>query len=150
MKIAWKTWLASALAAGAAIIMLTPTPTPRMVASAASPAGWEIPALPTPTRNAQPLVADLVKAKLWGGQLDAAVAADDGVSRWRIAGITGRANERVVLVLSGDDKITPLKAGDKFPDNTTIAEVKPTGICVILEGKKRFLPIDGQTIPLVW
>jgi hypothetical protein len=150
MTTAWKTNLLALAVVGVLVVLFAPKPSGKNNASPAAAPGWVVPKLSAPMRNIQPVVTDLSRAKLWSGQLDNPVAIDDSAARWRIAGITGRAKERYVLVLSGDDKITPLKAGDKFPDSTIIAEIRETGICVVLEGKKRFLPIDGQTLPMVW
>lgn len=150
MNAAWNRWLILLAAAIALVVLAAPKPELRLARSAPSGGGWIVPKLGAPIRNAPAIVNDLTKAKLWSGLLDAPPSLDDKLARWRIAGITGRKNERYVLVLSGEDRVTPLKAGDKFPDNTTIAEVRENGICVILDGKKRFLPIDGQAIPIAW
>ena len=133
-----------------AIFVLAPQPEVPANKSAASGDGWFVPRITPQSGNAAGVLRDLVQSRLWGAATESANVVDDKASRWRIAGITGRPSERYVIVQFGDDRIQQLKAGDKFPDDTVISEVSERGICVLLSGKRRFLPIDGQMLPIVW
>ena len=134
----------------AAIFLLAPQPEATSGKSGASADGWFVPRIAPQAGNSAGVLRDLVQSRLWGAVADNANTVDDKASRWRIAGITGKHSDRYVIVQFGDDRIQQLKAGDKFPDSTLISEVRDRGICVLLSGKRRFLPIDGQMPPIVW
>jgi len=145
-----KRWLIALALAAIFIIAIAPAPQPTTARGAQSGDGWLVPRLPVPPANPQASVTGLLKSSLWGGQADAASQADDKASRWRLAGITGALADRYAIVQFGDDRIQQLKSGDKFPDGTSIAQVREGGVCVLIEGKKRFLPLDSQAVPIVW
>lgn len=140
-------WLVAA--ASMLIIAFAPQPSPTELSSNAAEAGWSIAKLST-TADAAQLSTALQKSKIWGSAEATNTSIDDRAKKWRIAGITGTAGERVVLVQFGDDKMISLKSGDRFPDETRIAEIRINGICVILDGKRRFLPLDGETTSITW
>ncbi len=145
-----KLWLWVTAILAAAMVVLAPTPTLNDAANKMAGEGWRVPRISLPDEKTPQIVASLQRANLWGGQADTVVSTDDRASQWRLAGVTGAARERVVLVQFGDNRILPLKAGEKFPDGTPIAEVRENGVCVSLSGKRRFLPLSGQTVPTVW
>ena len=145
-----KRWLIALALAAVCIIAIAPTPQPKAPRGAPSGDGWLVPRLPVPPANPQATLTGLLKSSLWGGQADAASLLDGKASQWRMAGITGTLADRHVVVQFGDDRILQLKAGDKFPDGTFIAQVREVGVCVLIEGKKRFLPLDSQAVPIVW
>lgn len=131
------------------IILFAPAPSPRAGQSTKNDEGWVVPRLNL-ALDPQSLAVGLQRTNLWGGQAEVIADAEDRLLQWRVAGVTGQARERFVLVQFGDDRIMPLKAGEKFPDGTPIADVRENGVCVTLSGKRRFLPLNGQTIPIVW
>lgn len=133
-----------------AIVLFAPQPQATSTTAPATADGWFVPRISAQSGNAAGVLRDLVQSRLWGAAADSANSVDEKASRWRIAGITGRLSERYVVVQFGDDRIQQLKASDKFPDGTLISEVRERGICVLLGGKRRFLPIDGQVPPTVW
>ena len=133
-----------------AVVAFAPTPTPPNQSAGPLGEGWMVPRLGVPDPQTPQIVSGLARANLWGGQADNASSTDDRASQWRLAGVTGVVRERVVLVQFGDNRILPLKAGEKFPDGTPIVEVRENGVCVTLSGKRRFLPLGGQTLPTVW
>jgi hypothetical protein len=145
-----KQWIVVALATGAAIFALSPVPTRSVNALGAGNEGWVVPRVVTPSPQTPNFVKALQQSALWGAQADQTNTADSRASQWRLAGITGSARDRVVIVQFGDERILPVKVGEKFPDGTPVAEIRENGVCVTLSGKRRFLPISGQTIPLVW
>ncbi len=149
MNVIFKRWLWLSVASTAVIVVIAPTPSPRPGAAANRDQGWAVPRIPT-TIDPIVLAANLQKTSMWGGQADAIATADDRAAQWRIAGVAGQARDRVVVIQFGDERLLPLKAGEKFPDGTPIAEVRESGVCVTLSGKRRFLPLSGQTIPIVW
>ena len=150
MSLPLKRWLIALALAAILIIAIAPVPQPKAARGAQSGDGWLVPRLPLPPANPQATVAGLLKSSLWGGQTDNSSVVDDRAARWRMAGITGAAADRQVVVQFGDDRILQLKAGEKFPDGTAIAQVREAGVCVFIEGKKRFLPLDSQAVPIVW
>jgi len=150
MSLPAKRWLIATTLAAILIVVIAPAPQPGAARGAQPGDGWLVPRLPVPPANPQAAVTGLLKSSLWGGQADAASLVDDKASRWRLAGITGSPADRYAIVQFGDDRIQQLKAGDKFPDGTFIAQVREAGVCVVIEGKKRFLPLDSQAVPIIW
>jgi hypothetical protein len=150
MNSAVKQWLLITAIMGALIVSLAPAPKRSERVSASADSGWLLPRVSVADeRRSAAIVSDLARAPLWGAD-SGATQQDLRQNQWRIAGITGRAKERAVLVQYGDDRIVPMKAGYKFPDGTPIVEVRDNGVCVMLSGKQRLLPLNGQTIPIVW
>jgi hypothetical protein len=141
-------WIFALVLVSAVIVVFAPRPEFSTSRAIEPEAAWSVPGDAAPV-DAPRLAAALSTSALWGKQLDAE-AANAASTGWRLAGITGSGRERVVLVQFRDDKILPLKAGDKFPDDTPIAEVRDNGVCVLLAGKRRFLPLDGQAAPIIW
>ncbi|AMS31631.1 MAG: hypothetical protein ACK45Y_08370 [Betaproteobacteria bacterium] len=131
-------------------LAIAPTPQPSTMRSVGADSGWALPSVAPMPANYAGTVRDLAQSKLWGGQVDVAAGANDLVSRWRIAGVTGQRNERYVIIQFGDDRIQQLKAKDQFPDGTVIVEVRENGVCVMLQGKRRLLPLDGQAPTIIW
>ncbi len=150
MNMLLKRWLIAVALLTLVVVLVAPTPQPKAARAGSATDGWVVPRLALPPENASLVLNGLLQSRLWGGQADANPANDDKASRWRLAGITGVPNDRYAIVQFGDDRIQQLKAGDKFPDGTLIAQVREGGVCVVLEGNKRFLPLDGQVVPIVW
>ena len=145
-----KQWLVVSVLIAIAIVALAPVPARIAKGAGTNNEGWSVPRIEPANPLTTSLVTALQRSALWGGQADLTTTTDNRASQWRIAGITGSARDRVVLVQFGDDRILPLKVGEKFPDGTPIAEIRETGVCVTLSDKRRFLPLAGQTIPIVW
>ena len=145
-----KRYLIAVVIIAVAVVLLTPQLEVRPGRAAGADDGWVVPRITAQGGNSDGMLRGLVQSRLWGAVADNANSMDDKASRWRVAGITGKHSERYVIVQFGDDRIQQLKAGDKFPDGTLISEVRERGICVLLSGKRRFLPIDGQMPPIVW
>ena len=144
-------WLWTAVILAGAIVWSVPVPEidPASLKVVRADEGWRVTRLNIANRAPDNL-AELIRSNLWGGQFQADVEVDERAKRWRVAGVAGQARDRVVLVQFGDDRILPLKAGEKFPDGTPIVDIKDNGVCVNIEGKKRLLPLAEQTIPIVW
>ncbi len=147
-------WLWAVAIAVAIAVMIMPAPVAdgSKLKQNRADEDWRISRLETTTRNASrnaENLSELARSNLWGGQF-ANISVDESAKRWRIAGVAGQARDRVVLVQFGDDRILPLKVGEKFPDGTPIVEIKENGVCVNIDGKKRLLPLAEQTIPIVW
>lgn len=133
-----------------AVVLFAPSPQRKGLTDAKADEGWLVPRLPTSTGNSQSVVSALLQSKLWGGAAEAAPTIDEKAARWRVAGITGRPTERYAIIQFGDDRIQQLKAGDKLPDGTLISQVRERGLCIVIEGKKRNLPLDGQAAAIIW
>jgi hypothetical protein len=144
-------WLWAVSAFAVLFILFGPAPEPSNSKTnlPASEEKWAVPHLP-PSTTASADLAELSRSNLWGGQNQAESQADERSKQWRLAGLAGQSKDRHVLVQFGDDRIMPLKAGDRFPDGTLIAEIKDNGVCVQIDGKKRLLPLPGQAIPIIW
>ncbi len=150
MNILLKRWLLGVVTATVAVVFLAPSPQRKASTDPKSDDGWLVPRLAIQTANSQSVVSGLLQSKLWGGAAEAPPTIDEKASRWRVAGITGRPAERYAIIQFGDDRVQQLKAGDKLPDGTLISEVRERGVCVLLEGKRRNLPLDGQAAAIVW
>ena len=150
MNLLLKRWLFAVAILAVVIIAVAPQPQPKSAGTASATDGWLVPRLPTSQHNSPLALNSMLQSRLWGGQADAAQDGDDKAARWRVAGITGSAGERYAIVQFGDDRVSQLKAGERFPDGTLIAQVRDNGVCVLIEAKKRFLPLDGQVVPIVW
>jgi len=123
-------------------VLLVPAPAidPATLTVARADEGWRVTRLNI-TNRATDNLAELTRSNLWGGQFQTDGEVDERAKRWRVAGVAGQARDRVVLVQFGDDRILPLKVGEKFPDGTPIVDIKDNGVCVNIEGKKRLLPL---------
>ncbi len=131
-------------------ILVAPAPQPSPARTAGTDEGWAMPKVAPMPANFAAAVRELSQSKLWGGQADPQTQSDDRALKWRIAGVTGQQKDRYVIVQFGDDRILQLKAKEQFPDGTVIAEVRENGVCVILQGKRRLLPLDGQAPAIIW
>ncbi len=142
-----RTWLWAAGIGAAAIIYFAPqAPIAKPALNAVDE--WVVPrGAPAPNLPLQ--AAILSASNLWGGQF-APATPDTTYNTWRLTGVASTNGVKQVLVLQGPDRLLTLKPGDALPDGTKIAEVRNTGICVYIEGKKRFLPLPEQAIPVVW
>jgi hypothetical protein len=140
-------WAAAAL--GVLLVLAVPAPDPASVKSPAGGETWTPPRFASASSAAADL-AELQRGNLWGGALQTETAVDERARRWRLAAIAGQARDRHLVVQFGDERILPLKAGDRLPDGTLIGDIRDTGICVIIDGKKRLLPRPGQTLPTIW
>ena len=136
------------LALAALMIVLVPAPQPPQINKPAEEK-WVAPRFGAGA-NAAADLAELARNNLWGGLASTESPVDERARQWRLAGIAGAAADRQVTVLFGDERILYVKAGDKFPDGTLIGEIRDNGVCVIIDGKKRLLPMPGQTIPMIW
>lgn len=144
-----KQWLFITMVTAVIIVAFAPTPNAVSSTNVNPNEGWVVPRIQIVEQVPQ-IVAGLQKSNLWGIAADKLAEDDTAASQWRLAGITGGAQSRTVIVQFGDDRVLPLKAGDKFPDGTVITAIRENGVCVSLSGQKRFLPLSGQTIPIVW
>jgi len=144
-----KQWLLLAIVTGVVIVVFAPTPNAAGNVSVNPSEGWMVPRIQVLDQVPQ-TVLSLQKSTLWGVAADKLAPDDTLASQWRLAGITGGAENRTAIVQFGDDRVVALKSGDKFPDGTIIARIRENGVCVSLSGQKRFLPLSGQTIPIVW
>ncbi len=142
-------WLWALLIVGLLIVALTPVPDPGPPSAQAASETWT-PLRFTAPGNALADLPEVMRNNLWGGQLQAETQVDERARRWRLAGIAGAANERTVIVQFADERTLPLKTGDKLPDGTLIGDIRDNGVCVIIDGKKRLLPMPGQTVPMIW
>jgi hypothetical protein len=142
-----RNWFWAVAIAAAAIIYFAPeAPSAKSALNAAD--DWVVPR-PAPVPNLPLQAAILSASNLWGGQF-APAAPDTTYNTWRLTGVASTNGVKQVLVLQGPDRLLTLKPGDALPDGTKIAEVRNTGICVYIEGKKRFLPLPEQAVPVVW
>ncbi len=142
-------WLWALAIVALVMVAATPAPDPGPPPATAGIEAW------TPLRfsapgNALADLPELMRGNLWGGQAQAEAQVDERARRWRLAGIAGNDKDRTVIVQFADEKTLPLKAGDKLPDGTLIGEIRDNGVCVIIDGKKRLLPMPGQTVPIIW
>ncbi len=142
-----RNWLVAVVLAATAIIYFSPAPPPAVPPTNLE-VGWRVPRA-APKADLRRQAASLTLSNLWGGQF-APPIVDTTYDTWRLVGTSNSGGLKQVLVLQGPDRIIHLKVGELLPDGTKIAEIRNTGICIFLFGKKRFLPLPEQAVPLVW
>jgi len=135
------------LALAVSMVVLVPAPVPPQI-NRPTEEKWSPPRFAAGATAAADL-AELARTNLWG-IAPSETPADVRSRQWRLAGITGPASGRQVIVIFGDERLVYLKTGEMFPDGTLIGEIRDNGVCVIIDGKKRLLPMPGQTIPMTW
>ncbi len=149
MNVIFVRWLWLVAITTALIVLVAPVAKPTSRAIANPSEGWAFPRLDGGA-DPKPFLASINRGNLWGVQADASNGAIDRSGQWRVAAIVGQGLDRSVVIEFGDDKVLPLKAGQKFPDGTPILDIKENGVCVQLSNGRRFLPLADQANPIVW
>ncbi|HEY1089493.1 MAG TPA: hypothetical protein VGE47_00230 [Burkholderiaceae bacterium] len=100
---------------------------------------WLLPDAPRkPDLSSQALA--LVSSPIFEAEAQVAVAnAPPEDTRWRVAGVFGRGNERSVLIafVARGKQSQSLHVGQKLPSGHKITKIEDSGVCVEL-GKKSY------------
>lgn len=144
-------WFGLGLVAAALLgALLAPPLEPSATAPAAPrPDDWQDPQLPRkPDLGGQALAlagSPLFEPEATTAALQAAAAAPPPDERWRIAGLLGRGEARVVLVSFMDPARSQqtLKPGDRLPSGHRIERIEADAVCV--QVGRKILRIGVQT-----
>lgn len=115
-------------------------PAPQAVRLAAE--DWRLPAQAVP--QAEKAAEMLSRAGLWGRLPEAAAQEPPGEPPWRILGLLARGSERYVMIKIEGQPEQQLAVGDVLPGGSKILEIRDGGLCLLVNGQKRLLPLYRQ------
>ena len=102
---------------------------------------WKLPRRESADIDA--LVQAIEANKLWGAgnPLLPSQAEEKALTapNWRITGVVAAGKEHVALLSVEEQPMQQLKIGDALPGGAKILDISPDKICILLNGKKRFL-----------
>jgi len=111
------------------------------VANARSAAAehWQL--SPRPMLAPQSALKFLQSADRWGNL--AKLQADQAQSEptWGFTGVMGKGRERYVMLSVQGQPERPVTVGDPLPNGSAILEIGPDSVCILINGKKRTLPV---------
>jgi len=122
--------------------LLRPVTLPATHAPLQQDENWQLPE--RPKIDIDELILSINENKLWGTIGQAAASADEKPltpPNWRISGAFGVGKERYVMLTVDGEPIKQLKTGDKLPGGATLYRIATDRVCILLNGKKRFLGI---------
>lgn len=121
--------------------LLVPAPT----VSSRSPGreSWKLPE-PLPPHQAERAMEVLASTTPWGRLAGLPDRPPLNPPNWRILGIATRGSERAVLIRIDQQPDRQLGIGDALPGGSTILEIHEDFLCLLVEGKKRMLPLYPQ------
>ena len=102
-----------------------------------------------------PIQADvdmLVHSRIWRGDPASGKAAAPeavGLQRWWLMAVYGQGPTRAVIVGQTGQPERILRPGDVLPSGHPIVAITPKGVCVLLNGQRRLLPVVESTAQ-VW
>ena len=102
-----------------------------------------------------PIQADvdmLVHSRIWRGDPASGKAAapeSAGPQRWWLMAVYGQGPTRAVIVGQTGQPERILRPGDVLPSGDPIVDITPKGVCVLLNGQRRLLPVVESTAK-VW
>lgn len=137
--------LALALALLAVLVALEwqMVPLPFVAKASRGSDAWTLPE-PLPPNPAEKAMEVLAATSPWGRLPGLAEQPPLTPPNWRIVGIAARGEERVVLVRTERQPARQLKIGDALPGGSTILEINDDSLCLLVDGKKRMLPLYPQ------
>lgn len=103
-------------------------------------AGFELPAEVTP-RNYETKLAKLDERNLWGNVRSLSEPQVLTDPKWWLSGTGGVDKERFVIMEREGSQPEFLKVGDNLPGKAKILEIQQDALCILIEGKKRKLPV---------
>ena len=105
-----------------------------------------------PPLSAQADVDMLVHSRIWRGDPESGKAAapeSAGPQRWWLMAVYGQGPTRAVIVGQTGQPERILRPGDVLPSGDPIVDITPKGVCVLLNGQRRLLPVVESTAK-VW
>lgn len=136
---AWIRWAALPLAAGVAAFFAAPEPEAGR-RTADLPDTFALPA-ELQRDDAEKLSAALKTRNLWGVVTPAAEKTVLVDPPWRLAGASIIGSEKIVVMEREGSPSQILRVGDMLPGKVKILDIKEDKLCILIEGKKRLLPI---------
>ena len=145
-------WLAPCVLVGLGLVFAAVRPDAQSAAGGADGARM-IPAVPIDAAVPPlPLQADvdmLVHSRIWRGDPASGKAAAPEESaapqRWWLMAVYGQGPTRAVIVGQTGQPERILRPGDVLPSGDPILDITPKGVCVLLNGKRRLLPVVEST-----
>lgn len=131
-------WLAPLVAAGFGTF-LAPAPAP-IKPSNEKATSFELPTEVTP-RNYESSLPKLDGRNLWGNVRPLSESQVPIDPRWWLSGTGGVDKDRFVIMEREGSPSEFLKAGDSLPGKAKILEIQDDALCILIEGKKRKLPV---------
>ena len=148
-------WIGACLIVGLGFVIAVARPDP---GSTAERAAGVRPAADAPIDASAPpipLQSDvdmLVHSAIWRGDptsAKAAAAEPTEPHRWWLMAVYGHGSTRAVIVGQTGRPEQILRPGDVLPSGDPIVDITPKGVCVLLNGQRRLLPVVEST-PKVW
>jgi len=148
-------WLAAVLIVGAGFVLAAVLPDTesagRSVSGirAAPPVPLDASTPPMPLQSEFDI---LVHSRIWRGDpasAKAAAAASAEPQRWWLMAVYGQGPTRAVIVGQTGQPDRILRPGDVLPSGDPIVDITPKGVCVLLNGKRRLLPVV-ESAAKVW
>ncbi len=116
---------------------------PQPAAMAERPAEqWQIPSTDKP--DLKPALQFLAGTAIWGKVTVAPVVEELGDPKWRIVGLLQGGKEKFVIISIEKQPVKQLTIGDELPGGAKILDIKDEALCVLVNGKRRSLPIARQ------
>lgn len=148
-------WLAACLVVGLGLVLAAAGPDARLTSE--RPDGVRsVPALPidasTPPMPLQSEFDLLVHSQIWRGDpasVKAAAAGSAEPQRWWLMAVYGQGPTRAVIVGQTGQPERILRPGDVLPSGDPIVDITPRGVCVLLNGQRRLLPVV-ESAAKVW
>ena len=103
---------------------------------------WSLDKVPTP--DLKKSYAYLSAATIWGNVEAVKKEEDERDPAWRFLAVMVNGSERFVVIDVEKQPNRQLKVGDKLPGGAKIHDINQDSLCVIVNGKKRALPIYPQ------
>jgi len=149
-------WLVPCLAVALSLILASVRPDPGSAVERASGVRAAVPAAVDAAMPPLPMQADidmLVHSKIWRGDSASskAAAAPESAApqRWWLMAVYGNGPTRAVIVGQTGQPDRTLRRGDLLPSGDPIVDITPEGVCVLLNGHRRLLPVVERTAK-VW
>lgn len=131
-------WLAPLAAAGLGVFLAPP---PSVVKPSNNMAtNFNLPAEVLP-RNYEPRLAELDGRNLWGNVRSPNEPQALVDPRWWLSGTGGVGKDRFVIMEREGSPAEFLKVGNSLPGQAKILEIQDDVLCILIDGKKRKLPV---------
>ena len=148
-------WLVPCVVIGVGLVLAAARPDPGSTAervegvraTPGAPIDAALPPLP-----AQADIDLLVNSRIWRGDPASGKAAapeSAGPQRWWLMAVYGQGSTRAVIVGQTGQPERILRPGDVLPSGDPIVDITPKGVCVLLNGQRRLLPVVDSTAK-VW
>jgi len=108
---------------------------------------WHIPQ--APKAQTEKALAILKQASLWGKLPDAAASKPLNDPAWRFLGIVKNGPQRFVMIQIEGQPERMLTVSDRLPGGSRILKIEDDTLCLLINGKKRSLPIYRQSAQIL-